>query len=224
MSLIKEYTKRLSIEALGLFIYALGSMLGIKAGTVGTNAWNTLSLGLGDSAGLSFGTANFIISLIIIIIDLVGRGEIGFGTIVNIVLFPIFADWVLAFFSFIPVTENTAVGLVLTLLCQIIISFSTIVYMLPALGCGPRDALMIIIGRKTPKIPIGAVKFCVESAALAVGVLLGAPFGIGTVLVLLLQAGIFQMVCRICRYEPRDVVHENFSVTIKRVNNALVKS
>ena len=221
MKLFKEYARRFSIETFGLFIYAFGSLLGVKAGMVGTNAWNTLSLGMSDVMGISFGMANFIVSLIIIIIAILGKGDLGFGSIINIVLYPIFADWLLAIFSFVPVAENMAFGLFLTLLCQVIISFATIIYMSPALGCGPRDTLMIILGRKVPKVPIGAVRFCVEAAAMAVGVLLGAPFGIGTVLVMVLQASIFQLACRICRYEPRDVKHENFALTIKRVRDAV---
>ena len=72
---------------------------------------------------------------------------------------------------------------------------------------------MVIVGRKFPKAPIGTVKFGLEIAVLVVGIVLGAPFGIGTVLVMALQAAIFQFVCRICRYEPRDIVHEDFADT-----------
>ena len=46
--------------------------------------------------------------------------------------------------------------------------------MVPALGCGPRDTLMVLIGKKVPKVPIGTVRFCIEVVAMVVGVLLGA--------------------------------------------------
>ena len=54
--------------------------------------------------------------------------------------------------------------------------------MWPGLGCGPRDTLMVIIGKRFPKAPIGFIKFCMELVVLLIGVLLGAPFGLGTVL------------------------------------------
>ena len=45
----------------------------------------------------------------------------------------------------------------------------------------------------------------------------GAPFGIGTVLVMALQASIFQGVCRITRYEPRDIRHEDLADTLRNL-------
>ena len=75
---------------------------------------------------------------------------------------------------------------------------------------------MVIVGLKLPKLPIGTVKLTVEIGVLLVGIVLGAPFGIGTVLVMTLQALIFQIVCKICRYEPRAIVHESFADTYHR--------
>ena len=211
-----EYLKRFSVCLLGLFFYAVGNFLGVKAGSAGTNAWNTLSLGLVETAGISFGTAGLIISFIVIGIDVIGKGKIGFGTLMNAVVISIFADILLNNLTFIPVAPNNIVGALYTLIGQSVISFATILYMKPALGCGPRDTLMVIVGRKFPKAPIGTVKFGLEVAVLVVGIVLGAPFGIGTVLVMALQAAIFQFVCRICRYEPRDIVHEDFADTYRR--------
>ena len=51
--------------------------------------------------------------------------------------------------------------------------------------------------------------------ALLAGLLLGAPFGLGTVLVMVLQASIFQLACKITRYEPRSVTHENILDTCR---------
>ena len=96
-------------------------------------------------------------------------------------------------------------------------SYKAWLYMLPALGAGPRDTLLVIIGRKLPKAPIGAVKFGIEMAVLLIGVVLGAPLGLGTVLVLVLQASIFQIVCRICRFEPRSIVQEDLFDTTKKL-------
>lgn len=61
------------------------------------------------------------------------------------------------------------------------------------------------------------VKFCLEAGALAFGFLMGAPFGIGTVLVMLLQASLFQLACRAVQYEPRSVSHEDILCTFKKL-------
>ncbi len=216
--MFKEYAKRLLICVIGLCFYGLGNACGVMAGSAGTNAWNTLAIGFTDIFGISFGTASFVISLAIIIFDIIGRGKIGIGTVLNIFIISIFSDLWIKFLSALPIPSNMAIGVVYTLLGQIVISFSTILYMKPALGCGPRDTLMVILGKKLPKIPIGAVKFGIELAVLGIGVLMGAPFGIGTVLVMALQASIFQFACRLCRFEPRDLKHEDFLDTIRRLS------
>ncbi len=215
--MFKEYVKRFSICILGLALYAFGNFLGVKAGSAGTNAWISLSLGVSGMSGMSFGTANLVISIFIILIDLLGKGKLGFGTILNATLISVFSDMFINIFSFIPDGTNPVLGAVVSLLGQTVISFATVLYMLPALGAGPRDTLMVIIGKNFPKAPIGAVKLCIELAVLLIGVLLGAPLGLGTVLVLVLQASIFQLVCRICRFEPRSVVQEDIIDTVKRI-------
>lgn len=219
--MVKEYLKRLFVCCLGLALYGLGNYFGVTAGAVGTNAWNTLAFGLSGVTGASFGLSVFLISLVIIAIDFLGKGKLGLGTLFNVILIPVFSDLFLSVLRAVPVPSGTAAGVVRTLVGQIIISFATILYMKPALGCGPRDTLMVLVGRVVPKMPIGAVKFVIELLALLSGVLLGAPFGIGTVLVLALQAALFQLACRICRYEPRDVTHEDFSDTARRIRSAL---
>lgn len=215
--MLKEYMKRFVFCILSLALYGFGCFLGVKAGGVGTNAWNTLALGLSETLDLSFGTGTFLISLLIIIVDLVGRGKLGFGTLLNVILIPVFSDAFIAIFSFLPDASNPVAGVLCTLAGQVVIAFATILYMSPALGCGPRDTLMIIIGKKIPGIPIGAVKFGIEIAVLLIGFLMGAPLGIGTVLVLVLQASIFQLVCRIVHYEPRNVEHEDVIDTCRRI-------
>lgn len=213
----KGYLRRFLFCTASLALFAAGNVFGVKAGTAGTNAWNTLSLGISGMTGMSFGRATLLISAVIIAIDVIGRGQLGFGTMLNALLIPVFSDAFLAVADFIPSACGAIVGAVYTLTGQTIISFATIFYMLPALGCGPRDTLMIIIGRRFPKAPIGVVKFMLEAAALLVGFLMGAPFGLGTVLVMVLQASIFQFACRITRYEPRSVTHENILDTCKAI-------
>lgn len=215
--MLKEYTKRFLFCIASLALFAMGNFFGVKAGMAGTNAWNTLALGIGETTGMSFGTATLLISIVIILVDLLGKGKLGFGTLLNALLVPFFSDIYLSVLDFVPAAPNAVLGVVYTLLGQVILSFATILYMSPGLGCGPRDTLMVIIGKKMPKAPIGAVKFCMEMGALLVGVLMGAPFGIGTVLIMLLQAAIFQFACKVTHYEPRNVTHEDLLDTCRRI-------
>ena len=217
---MKDYLHRIPICLAGLLLYGFGNVFSVAAGSAGTNAWNTLALGIGNKANLSFGTATFCISLAIVIIDLVGKGKLGIGTLLNMTVIPVCSEWFMELLSFVPTAPNAVVGACYTLFSQVIFAFATILYMFPGLGCGPRDTLMVLIGRKVPRLPIGSVKFCIELAALGLGVVLGAPFGIGSVLSMALQASIFQAACKLVRYEPRAVQHESLLDTWRRFAKA----
>jgi uncharacterized membrane protein YczE len=213
----KEYIRRFLLCALGLACFSVGNVFGVHAGSAGTNAWNTLALGISGTTSLSFGTITLLISVLVIVIDIIFKGRIGFGTLMNALLISWFSDLLLGIFDFLPYAQNQFIGAALTIIGQTIISFSTILYMWPGLGCGPRDTLMVIIGKRFPKAPIGFIKFCMELVVLLIGVLLGAPFGLGTVLIMALQATIFQFASRICHYDPRTFVHEDILDTIRRI-------
>ena len=213
----KEYIRRFLLCALGLACFSVGNVFGVHAGSAGTNAWNTLALGISGTTSLSFGTVTLLISVLVIVIDVIFKGRIGFGTLMNALLISWFSDLLLGIFDFLPYAQNQFIGAALTIIGQTIISFSTILYMWPGLGCGPRDTLMVIIGKRFPKAPIGFIKFCMELVVLLIGVLLGAPFGLGTVLIMALQATIFQFASRICHYDPRNFVHEDILGTIRRI-------
>lgn len=213
----KEYIRRFLLCALGLACFSVGNVFGVHAGSAGTNAWNTLALGISGTTSLSFGTVTLLVSVLVIVIDVIFKGRIGFGTLMNALLISWFSDLLLGIFDFLPYAQNQFIGAALTIIGQTIISFSTILYMWPGLGCGPRDTLMVIIGKRFPKAPIGFIKFCMELVVLLIGVLLGAPFGLGTVLIMALQATIFQFASRICHYDPRNFVHEDILDTIRRI-------
>ncbi len=212
-----SYLKRFLLCTLALFVSGLGNALGVIAGGAGTNAWNTLSNGLSSLLSVSFGTANLIISAVLILVAVAGKGKIGFGTVLNIVIVPFASDFFISLIPAIPFTFNMIGGTICTLLGQLILSFTTVGYMYSALGCGPRDTLLVLTGKCFPKLPIGVVKFGLELIVLTIGVLIGAPFGLGTVLVIALQASMFQLACRICHFEPRGIIHEDFADTVSNL-------
>ncbi len=219
--MLKEYAQRLTICILGLMLYALGNFFGVLAGSAGTNGWITMALGLSNITGISFGTGTLVISIVILIIDFIGKGKLGIGTFLNATLIAWLSDVFLRTLTFIPAPPNTAVGVFYTLLGQMIIAFATVVYMKTALGAGPRDTLMVICSKAFPKLPVGLVKFILEMIALGAGVLMGAPFGLGTVLVVALQASFFQFACFVTRFVPRDVKNEDLADTWRRISGAV---
>ena len=215
--MLKSYIRRTALCILGLALCSFSNVISVKAGVVGTNAWNTLALGISGASGISFGGASLLINGVVIAIDIIGRGKLGFGSVLNALLIPWFSDVFLVMFDFLPAAPNQVWGMAYTLFAQLWLSFAVIVYMKAALGCGPRDTLMVIIGKKMPRAPIGIAKLVLEMVVLIIGTVLGAPFGLGSVMVLLLQASMFQFACFVFRYEPRSVNHESFRDTIRYI-------
>jgi uncharacterized membrane protein YczE len=64
-------------------------------------------------------------------------------------------------------------------------------YIVAGLGPGPRDTLMLVGAQRT-RFRVGIVRATLEIAALAVGIVLGGTFGVGTVLFALLIGPIIE--------------------------------
>ena len=77
-------------------------------------------------------------------------------------------------------------------------------------GCGPRDAFFVGVGKRLPKVPIGAVQIIVQIAVLVIGYFLGGPVGIGTIIATFGIGTAMQIVYSIIKFEPRDIVHKDF--------------
>jgi uncharacterized membrane protein YczE len=84
-----------------------------------------------------------------------------------------------------------------------------------ALGCGPRDTMMVMINKKLEKLGYGTVSIIVSAIVTFAAWLLGAPIGIGTLIIFLAGGTIMNMVFRLVKFTPKDVVHENLLDTIK---------
>lgn len=212
----KEYGKRTARALLGLFFCALGLYFTLKA-DVGVSPWDTLHVGLSRQLSLSYGTVSVTMALLIVAIDLlVLRERIGFGTLLDALLVGKFVDllnWI------DPISErgNYLWGLVLLFLGMVVVSIGQWLYMATGLGCGPRDAFLVGIGRHLPRLPIGAVSLIIFVVVTAVGFLLRGGVGVGTLLFAVFQSAIMQLVFRIARFEPRHVEHEDVVQTLHRL-------
>ena len=100
--------KRILICFIGVMLCGMACSLGAMAGAAGTNAWNTLALGIQRHTGLTFGTASLTVSCAIVLIDIVGRGKLGIGTLINVVFTAYFSDFFLAKLAFLPAADGPA--------------------------------------------------------------------------------------------------------------------
>ena len=194
-----------------------GAYFTIQATSIGVGAWETFQTGISLSTGILYGNVSVMVSFAIILIDLLLKGKIGIGTVCNALIVGKTVDfWHLAF-NFLAPAQSLPVGLVYLLLGQLLNAFGSYIYMVPALGCGPRDTLMVILAQRFPKVNIGIVRFCMELCVFIAGVLMGAPYGWGTIFAMGITSFIMQAVFKLCRFRARDVQHENLADTYRRI-------
>lgn len=197
----------------GLLVFAFGVYLTIRA-SIGLAPWDVLATGVSERTPLSYGDATLLISVLILLIDVCLREHIGLGMILDALIVGKAVD-LYTFLNLVPKQESLLAGAAMMAGGFFIMAFGQWVYMSAGLGCGPRDSLLVALGKRVRKVPIGVVAFALQGAALLAGWLLGGPVGVGTVLSVAGTGAAMQLVFRIVRFEPRDVRHEGLVDTFK---------
>ena len=77
--------------SLGLLIFSLGVHLTVKA-DIGLAPWDVFAMGLSNHLPLTFGQATMMISIIIVIVDILLKEQIGLGTILDAIIVGIGID------------------------------------------------------------------------------------------------------------------------------------
>ena len=190
----------------GLLIFAFGVHLTIFA-NIGLAPWDCLGMGISYHTPLNYGLSMTIIALIVLGIDLLMKEKIGFGTIIDALLT---GNFVQLFNSFnpLPLNEGLWKGIVIMLAGFVLMAIGMAVYMKSEQCCGPRDALLIGLGKRMKKIPIGIVEVILWAVVLLAGWLLGGPVGIGTVISTFGAGIVMHIVYSLIHFEPRDLKHK----------------
>ena len=191
----------------GLAFYAFGTYFLVKA-DLGLAPWEILAMGISYHCPLTFGQVIIAISVGVFIFDVIMREKIGVGMILDAFLVGVFADMFLKT-DVLPQPDGYLQKGAVYVAGLFIMCFGQFICMSSAQGIGPRDAMLVAIGRRVRKVPIGVVQCAILLTVFLIGWALGGPFGAGTVISVVLMGPILQMYCRLFRFEPRDVVHKS---------------
>ena len=200
------------IAAVSLFVNGFGIYLTMRA-SIGAAPWDVLSLGLSKTLGILYGTASISVSVTILIIDILLKEPIGIAMVLDAIVVGKSVD----FFNMIdvvPVPKSLAGSIAMLLAGLVILGYTQLFYMRAALGCGPRDTLLVGLKKRFRRIPIGLVSIGLLSAATLIGYLLGGPVGIGTLLCAFLAGPVMQLAFRSLSFDATAVRHQRFSETI----------
>ena len=212
--MMREYGRRLLILAGGLMVSAVGVTMMLQA-NVGLEPWSVLQNGMSVFFGITYGTAAMIVGAAVIAVAVLCGESFGIGTLANIFFCPLCID-LLLYLDWIPRMESLWPGLLMLLAGMELLALGTWMYMRSALGSGPRDALMVVLARKTGR-SVGLCRATVELLAIFVGWRLGGQVGIGTVITGVGVGTLFNMNFALLHFRAADLHQENLPETLRRL-------
>ena len=199
--------------ASGLLVFALGVHLTIYA-NIGLAPWDCLGMGISYHTPLNYGVSMTVMALMILGIDLLLKEKIGYGTIIDALLT---GNFVQMFNNINPLAENNSLwmGIFVMMVGFVFMALGMYIYMKAGQCCGPRDALLVGIGKRLPQVPIGYVQIGMWAIVLLLGWLLGGPVGIGKLISTVGAGAVMQVVYDLIHFEPRHVRHRSVAEVAK---------
>lgn len=211
---MNNYLRRILRLIFGLFLYALGIVITIKA-HIGYTPWEVLHSGIGQTIGTSIGNVSIVAGIILGAIAMLFGEELGLGTLLNMVLIGAFMNLFLGL-SFIPVITNPILSVLMINIGFLVIAIASYFYISSGFGAGPRDSLMVALNRKTG-FPIGYCRGAIELTAVLIGWKLGGMVGFGTVMSALAIGFYIQIAFKILKFDVTEIHHQTLNQTFKDI-------
>ncbi len=205
------------LAAVSLFLNGFGVYLTIRAG-IGAGPWDVLNLGLSKTFGILYGTASIAVSCAILGIDIAFKEPIGIAMFIDAFVVGKSVDFFNRI-SIVPETDSLFASIVVMVTGLFIMGYTQYAYMSAALGCGPRDTLLVALAKRLRKIPIGVVAIAILSLATFIGWLLGGPVGIGTIICAFGTGPIMQLAFKTVRFDATLVRHQHLADSAKTISH-----
>ena len=174
------------VAALMLSILVMGLCVAVfKLIDVGTDPCSCMNLGISGKLGMSFGTWQLTLNIVLMLVVLRYAPEkISLGTLVNMVFVGYIADFFMYLLGgFIPEPGlSLAARALIFVPALVVFLLAASIYLTVDLGCAPYDALPMIIAAHTDRFSYRVIRMAWDLAALSIGFLLGATVGIATLI------------------------------------------
>jgi uncharacterized membrane protein YczE len=171
---------RLASLFFGLVVCAVGIVLLLQAG-LGLAPWDVLHQGIAERTPLSFGMANVVVGVVVLLVAWRLGARIGFGTVANATVIGACVQLLLSTGA-IPDAGAAPLGERVGYLAAGIAGFGigSAFYIGANMGAGPRDSLMLVVALRL-RTRLGLARAGIELVVLAAGWALGGEVGVGTV-------------------------------------------
>jgi len=156
-------------------MFGLGISLIIEA-QLGAAPWDVFHTGVSELTGISVGNVIVIVGLLLLLLWIPLRQRPGIGTLLNAVEIGIMVDLLM---PLLPESDLVVLQVLFLIAGMVAVAIGSGLYIGSGLGAGPRDGLMIGLGRLG--LSVRLARTAIEITVLVIGVLLGGSVGVGTV-------------------------------------------
>ena len=108
----------------------------------------------------------------------------------------------------IPTSNNFLLSLLMLMGSLVTMAIGSYLYIGCAMGCGPRDGLMVALVKLTGKSVV-LIRSCIEISVLVIGWLLGGTVGLGTLITVFGVGSCVQLIFKIFKFDVGKVNHKN---------------
>ena len=192
------FIRDMLVIQIGFLLYGLALALVIRA-EFGTGTWLVFEIALADIFHISIGTMTVFVGFAVLILALVMREQVGWGTLANILSIGPWLD--LSLWLLPSVADNLFLQILFFLAGILVQGIATAIYIGVDAGAGPRDSLMLAIHRTT-QVSIRLARALIEITVVLIGWLLGGPLGFGTVVFALLIGPSVQWAFKLFKVRP----------------------
>jgi uncharacterized membrane protein YczE len=172
--------KRIAVYLIGLMINALGIAFIIHS-TVGAGAWDAVAIGVHHYIGFTIGICSIIVQVLVVIVTkIIDRNRIQYGAIIAITIRSMFLDaWNYLVFNHLESTASWELQWLYFVLGVISMGFGIGIYIEAHFPKSPIDGLMIALHQRF-QWSINVSRIVAEVIGVLLGLLLGGPVGLGT--------------------------------------------
>jgi len=200
----KTFPRDFIVIQCGFALFGLSIALMIRA-NVGTTPWAVLEVALSQLTNIRPGRMSIIVGFAVLVLALLLREKIGWGTLANIMFIGLWEDM---FLSYIPaVHDQLLLQGVMLFTAIFMMGFASAIYIGVEAGAGPRDSLMLAVHRTT-KLSLRLGRAIIEIIVVLIGWWLGGPLGIGTLIFAILIGPAVQWAFKILKvqtHKPAEV-------------------
>ena len=180
----ESFMRRRIAAILGAHVAMGFSVVLMRFSLCGNDPFSCMNLGYANVSGLSYGTCVIIFNLALIIpVALLDRSYLRFGTLINMFMLGIIADFWYALLGPLAIFAEPSLPLRGMLLASgvVLTCLSCSLYMSSRLGMGPYDAIgWILSERSGGRVPFRVVRILIDACAVTIGFACGSIVGLGT--------------------------------------------